>query len=453
MKLWKKLSLTCSGILVFIVAVCSVLLLMQSKNSILELTYEHARNKQNNLASSFSEMAAYYIGENDSVATRYSLIKHCFERFVDSTAVLLHDGKEIYSNVSIMPADYLPIGEYGQQQYTGEIEGRDILIVGSEVTIESGDYLVYVVLDISTVYNGLTTMALRFAAIGLATILIGTGLIILFVRRATKPLMALRESSKHIAAGSYAERASVQTRDEIGELAEDFNVMAAAVQRHVDDLTETMMRQRLFIGGVTHEFKTPLTTMILNADTLQNTFLSEDEREQSLAYIENQCKWLERLTQKLLKLITLHEHIEKKSAPVSLLLERVRESMTETLRQRETPLQIDCGKDTLDMDIDLMQSALINLVDNASKASQPGQIIMITASGNTIEVRDRGYGIPESELVRITEPFYMVEKSRSKKYGGSGLGLALVKEIIAAHGAVLTVESNEGEGTLVRIKF
>ncbi len=453
MKLWKKLSLTCSGILIFIVIICSVLLLVQSKNSILESTYEHARDKQHNLASSFSEMAAYYIDENDSAATRDTLVEYCFSRFADSAAVLLHDGKEIYSDVSIDPSAYLPSVDYEQRQYTGVIGGRNILIVGSMVTILDNTYPVYVVMDISTVYNGITMTAWRFAIIGLMSILIGTGLIIWLVRLAIKPLMGLRESSKHIAAGNYTERAAIETRDEIGELAEDFNAMAAAVEQHVDDLTETMLRQRLFIGGVTHEFKTPLTTMILNADTLQNTYLSEDEREQAISYIEKQCKWLERLTQKLLKLITLHEDIEKKRTSVPVLLTRVKESLTEILRQRKTPLTIDCETQTLAMDIDLMQSALINLIDNASKASKPGQIITVKAYENTIEVQDRGYGIPESELIRITEPFYMVDKSRSKKHGGSGLGLALVKEIVAAHGAVLAFESIEGEGTHVCIKF
>jgi two-component system phosphate regulon sensor histidine kinase PhoR len=79
--------------------------------------------------------------------------------------------------------------------------------------------------------------------------------------------------------------------------------------------------------------------------------------------------------------------------------------------------------------------------------------VRISARDNTIEVADCGCGIPESELARITEPFYMVDRSRSKKDGGSGLGLALVKEIVAAHGADLRIESKFGGGTTVRIHF
>ena len=98
-----------------------------------------------------------------------------------------------------------------------------------------------------------------------------------------------------------------------------------------------------------------------------------------------------------------------------------------------------------------MQSVLVNLVDNASKASAEGQIVTITADKTGFAVRDQGCGIPQEEIDRITEPFYMVDRSRSKKLGGVGLGLALVKEIVQAHGGKLEIESVVGEGTIVRV--
>lgn len=453
MKLWKKISLLCSAILTVIVVACSVLLLAQSRRSILETTCEQARSKQSNLASSFQEMAGYYADEDDSASTQYSLARYCFSRFADATSVLIENGTTIYSDVSILPTDYLPLEQYEQRMYTGEIDGRNILIVGSRAYVQSSAYLVYVVMDISTVYNSIARMAWRFAWIGVAAIALGAGLIMLLVRRATQPLLRLRESTARIAAGGYEERAAVPSRDEVGELAEDFNAMAEAVQRHVNGLTETALRQKLFIGGVTHEFKTPLTAILLNVDTLQNAYMDEEEKGHSLAYIERQCKWLERMTQKLWKLITLQEQVAVRDASVPLLLNRAQESMASTLAQYGTPLTVDCGIDTLPMDIDLMQSVLINLVDNAAKASEPGQAVVIRAYGNSIEVRDHGGGFPQSELARITEPFYMVDQSRSKRTGGSGLGLALVKEIVAAHGAQLRIASKPGEGTTVRIEF
>ena len=127
--------------------------------------------------------------------------------------------------------------------------------------------------------------------------------------------------------------------------------------------------------------------------------------------------------------------------------------MAETLRQRDTRLISECKLNTLSMDADLMQSVLINLVDNASKASAPGQAVTMRAYDDVIEVSDNGIGIPESELARITEPFYVVDKSRSKKLGGSGLGLAIARSAIVMHPGAIRVYRKENEGTTFTVRI
>ena len=452
MKLWQKVSLICSAVLTSIVLLMGGLLLREAEQSILDLTYQQSSDKQRNLSASFSEMSNYYLEETDSAPVEYSLVKYCFSRFADSTCVLMKGSETLYSNVAVDMSRYTIKG-YDAEQFEEEISGRQILITGSNVNVRNERYAVYVVEDITGVYESITRMVWRFALIGGVGILLGFVLIGLLVRRSMQPLAVLKTAAGRIAAGGYGERATVLSKDEVGALANDFNRMAEAVENHIGDLTETAERQRLFISGVTHEFKTPLTTVILNADTLQNAYMDEEERQTALSYIERQCKWLERMTQKLLKLITLKQDIELKPSSVPQLFERVEESMAETLRQRDTRLISECKLNTLSMDADLMQSVLINLVDNASKASAPGQAVTMRAYDDVIEVSDNGIGIQESELARITEPFYVVDKSRSKKLGGSGLGLALVKEIISAHGAELMIESSVGIGTTIRVQF
>lgn len=452
MKLWQKVSLICSAVLTSIVLLMGGLLLREAEQSILDLTYQQSSDKQRNLSASFSEMSNYYLEETDSAPVEYSLVKYCFSRFADSTCVLMKGSETLYSNVAVDMSRYTIKG-YDAEQFEEEIGGRQILITGSNVNVRNERYAVYVVEDITGVYESITRMVWRFALIGGVGILLGFVLIGLLVRRSMQPLAVLKTAAGRIAAGGYGERATVLSKDEVGALANDFNRMAEAVETHIGDLTETAERQRLFISGVTHEFKTPLTTVILNADTLQNAYMDEKERQTALSYIERQCKWLERMTQKLLKLITLKQDIELKPSSVPQLFERVEESMAETLRQRDTRLISECKLNTLSMDADLMQSVLINLVDNASKASAPGQAVTMQAYDDVIEVSDNGIGIPESELARITEPFYVVDKSRSKKLGGSGLGLALVKEIVNAHGAALEIESSVGVGTTIRVRF
>lgn len=103
------------------------------------------------------------------------------------------------------------------------------------------------------------------------------------------------------------------------------------------------------------------------------------------------------------------------------------------------------------MDLDFMLSLFLNLVENACKASKEGSSILLTADETGISVEDFGKGIPKQEVGRVTEAFYMVDKSRTKRGGGAGLGLALCQQIADIHGAKMRIESVEGKGTKVSV--
>ena len=364
----------------------------------------------------------------------------------------------LYSGVSVNPRTFLPLpeNEYSMKIAEREIDGRNVLIAGSLVAVRNTSYAVYVVEDISTTYNSIVSLAWTFAAVSLAGILLGAGCIALIMRRSTRPLTALAKTARQIAGGDYSMRADVHTGDEIGALAGDFNLMAEAVETRIAELMETAERQRLFIGGVTHEFKTPLTALLLHSRMLRRANMTEEEKDGSLAHIESQCEWLERLVQTLLRIITLDREIERKPCAVDVLFDRVRQNTQKSLADRGVTLNTLSDGGTLLVNADLIQSLLINLVDNAAKAYDTGmenRKVCLTVSGSTIEVSDNGRGIPKEALPRIFEPFYMVDKSRSKKSGGSGLGLTLVRKIADAHGAEITVESSVGKGTTVRLRF
>ena len=192
---------------------------------------------------------------------------------------------------------------------------------------------------------------------------------------------------------------------------------------------------------------------MLSSETLLSRSVPPDAAQNALVRIYDQCKWLEQLSGKLMTLVLLQGEISLREESVAQLLEAVKESTADKLEKQNMKLCLNCEMDTLPMDFDLMRSALVNLVENARKASRDGQTIYLCAKNNTIEVRDFGQGIPPKELPRITEPFYMVDKSRSKKQGGAGLGLAIVQRIASAHGAALTAESVPGEFTSIKIVF
>ena len=464
MKLWQKATLACSAVLLVIVVFCSSILLLYVQQTVLNISREQVKTKQSNLAVSFSEMMNYYVSDTDTEIEKNSLLKYCFSRFADTSSVLAKNDDVLSSSVSVDPTKYLPFRDLphtDEEIFVGEqricetqTDGHDVLIVGSRVRVHNENYCIYAVEDVSDVHHSILTMMYVFMLVCLAGILIGAVTLALLIHSGAKPLAALSDVSKQIAGGKYDIRADIHSKDEIGALAEDFNTMAVAVQQHIAELSETAERQRLFIGGVTHEFKTPLTAMLLHAELLKDVNLTTEERAESLAHLEKQCEWLERLTQKLLKTIVLKDEITKNLTPARELIARVQASTQQVMANRGTVLETSCDDSSILVDADLMQSLLVNLVDNASKAYDPddtNRTVWLTICENILEVCDAGRGIPADSLDHIFEPFYMVDKSRSKKNGGSGLGLALVKQIADAHGARLEVNSAPGKGTSVRV--
>lgn len=457
MKLWKKLSLICGGILVLTVSVCTAIQLRQTRDTLYALAADQLHQKYTALSQSFQQMAGLYQEDSDTPAMQRALLHYCFSQLADSGCVLIVDGETVWSEMELQPEKLCPIektDEFGEPQVS--MAGEDFLLEGGLIRLRIQGYPdceIYVLSDIRPLKAVLRQMGLRFLAIGAFCILAGLGLIVFSVRGSMKPLQKLQRAAVQIAGGNYDRRVKVSSKDEVGTLALSFNHMADRVRQHVQELTQAAERQRLFTGAVTHEFKTPLTGILLSADSLQNTCMSEEEQQEALSSIVSQGKWLERLVQKLLKLFTLGQELTLETISVPELLESVRESTAEVLIRQGVSLDIQYSTETLRGDRDLLRSALVNLVDNACKASQPGQTVQLTAAARGIQVTDQGTGIPPDALAHVTEPFYMADRSRSKHQGGVGLGLALVQEITAAHGGTLEVESTPGAGTTVRIQL
>ena len=457
MKLWQKLALISSGLAVLSVLLCSALQTGLARESMLSAARTQALDRQRALSSSFQEMADLHSAGEEPETVRRSLVNYCFRRLADEKAVLIIGGEVYYSQLALDPRDYLSFQETSREA-SAEVTalGRKLFICGTRLYLAAypdESCLVYTVEDMSPVYHSLERLVLRFALIGAVCALLCSGLVIVLLRRAMRPLAALKDAASQIAAGDYSKRLRLETGDELGQLAASFDSMAGAVERNIDELRDINRRQKLFIGGVSHEFKTPLTGIILSADALQNTYMSEQEQARAVERIAAQAKWLEALGQKMLRLLTLEREISTGPVDVPELFERLRESTESALEQQGVELKTDCRAERLNGDAELLRAALINLVENAARASEPGQSVRVSAYDNILEVADSGRGMEPETLKHVTEPFYMADKARSKKHGGVGLGLALVEETARAHGAELKIESKAGEGTRVKLIF
>jgi signal transduction histidine kinase len=264
----------------------------------------------------------------------------------------------------------------------------------------------------------------------------------------------LEETSRTFAEGDYDARLAPTSKDEIGDLTRTFNQMADTIQEKIAALELAVEQREDFVANFAHELKTPMTSIIGYADTLYQRELPAHQVQEAAGYILNEGLRLEALSFKLLELITLEKQ--------SFLLEEMeltpffrdmQESIRTSAAQRGVEVQFQWEEGYVRMEYDLFKTMLLNLLDNALKSG--GTLVTVTGSrqknGYSIAVEDNGRGIPEGELKRITEAFYMVDKSRSRKEHGAGLGLALCQRIAAIHGATLEFDSIEGVGTTVEV--
>ena len=260
-----------------------------------------------------------------------------------------------------------------------------------------------------------------------------------------------------VSEGIYDFKVPSEGNTELAQVGATFNFMTGKIKEQIESLSNINRTQKQLIGSLAHELKTPMTAIIGYADTLLTVRLTPERQEKALIYIENECRRLSRLSMKMLELTGLYEASEDSFNPVEIqvdnFLKEVKELIDCRLQEKNISLDVFCEPKELvkKFDQDLMISVVTNLIDNAVKASRKESKIVLEATPDHLMVQDFGKGIPKEDLEMVTEPFYMVDKSRSRAKGSVGLGLSLCQKIIELHDFQLKIESNPGKGTTVSV--
>lgn len=346
---------------------------------------------------------------------------------------------------------------YSIQHGPGTGENYDIVIL-CRFSVDGVEYCLDSRHDVTQTY-ALQSQYLRIYQLvyGIATlvsILMGT----ILSAYLTAPIRQLSRSTRQIAGGNYSVRANVRAGDEIGILAAQFNHMAQELERHIASLELATQQQKDFTASFAHELKTPLTSIIGYADTLRSRRLPEEQQFEAANFIFSEGRRLETMSHSLLRLFSLENESPKMAAfSARALAKAVEESVAYPLKQRHLVLEVNVEDRLVVGEKSLLLLLLYNLIDNARKASEPGSKITLLGGkvkdGYCFAVKDRGRGIPKEAIARITEPFYMVDKSRSRAEGGAGLGLALCQKIAQLHDTELHYESTVGRGTVVSFRL
>jgi signal transduction histidine kinase len=467
MKIWTKVYLICMVLYFVVLNVTGIFMIEKNHSDALAKVIQQSLNEEKNaqniaeVANVYAYMQTYNISlQNDAKIAIYTKIEAACAS--DFTWSVLFDEKmnqiasnnfdKIVFNMSQLDKD----SKYGARYGLRENNGHRYLCI---THVFDNKYILYLVKDISYVNENKKDQYIFLFRLELA------GLILLAIitpftsRYLTNPIKNLTKSVNKIISGNLSERVDVKGKDEIGILAMQFNTMATEIERQIYELDEQAARKQKFIDNLIHEIRTPLTSIIGYSDFLISQKYDLEVLFKSLKNINTEGKRLLESADKLMDLILLknHDAINKKNEYIKELLHEVVADMKGKLEANEIIISIEAGDIIIPIDRDLIKGVIINLIDNGIKASEKGGKIVIGSYSNNenafIFVKDKGKGIPQSELERVFEPFYRVDKARSKNDGGAGLGLAICFEIVKAHGAELKIQSEVGKGTRVEITF
>lgn len=290
--------------------------------------------------------------------------------------------------------------------------------------------------------------------ISLIIVFVAMTLSLFFSKALTGRITELLGAIRIVREGEYSHRVEVSGRDEMSQMAQEFNALTGRLQT-----TEEVRRR--FVSDASHELKTPLASIRLLTDSiLQNEAVDPDTVREFVGDIGEEAERLQRITEKLLTLTRLDAGtpVEAEAVPVEEVAQRVTHMLRPLARAVEVDLRVKLEEGlTVRATRDDLYQILFNLMENAVKYNLPGGEITLAGKGEeawaVLTVEDTGVGIPEEDIDRIFDRFYRVDKARSRAQGGFGLGLSLCREIAGLHRGSIRFENRPEGGACVTVEL
>lgn len=379
----------------------------------------------------------------------------------DFASVLRADGTWLTDMAGGIPQDMIDAlwETDGCLTYIADSGSETFLTVGSVLHLEGNEYILLTVTDISAAYRLYREQSARGLWLSAVFALVISVALLLCCRLLLRPLGRINGMLGRMTYGEYDRRLPEKGGAEFVSLSRNVNALADAVEQQTAVLQEVADSRKRFVDNMAHEMKTPLTSILCMADLLRiKRSVTDKERMEYAGVIVEETKRMQALSKKLLTLATADGSApDFRETSLAELLSDIENAMQPVLERRSIRLTVAGDDVRVWVDRQLFQTMLVNLIDNAAKASADGQRVVVYHTVREkqllLAVVDEGIGMTQAELRRATEAFWMADKSRSRKAGGAGLGLALCKEIAELHGARMTLESERGKGTTVTLQM
>ncbi|MDR4889654.1 HAMP domain-containing sensor histidine kinase [Fredinandcohnia sp. QZ13] len=276
-----------------------------------------------------------------------------------------------------------------------------------------------------------------------------------------KRIKRLRKATSMISDGDYSVELPSSDFDEIGELSKDFNKMAQRLQKSMEEIESLESRRRKFMADVSHEMRTPLTTISGVIEGLKNDLIPEEEKEKGVQLVSQETKRLIRLVNENLdyeKIRSNQVTLQKETIELVEVLEVVKDTLEPQADEKNDQIIVEVPEGLMiTADYDRLIQILINIIKNSIQFTDNGTIWIRGRAGEhetVIEIEDTGVGIDSSEIENIWHRFYKADVSRTgTPFGQFGLGLSIVKQLVQLHNGKIEVSSEKGKGTKFVIRI
>ncbi len=303
------------------------------------------------------------------------------------------------------------------------------------------------------VYNNKADYKKRSLLFSTLLALLGGVVTYYIVGHALKPLKKFSDKIEEVQAQNLSD--SRIEENEVKEL----NQLSVSYNKMLERLSEAFEMQRQFTANAAHELRTPLALMQVQLDLYNSTeHPGNDEcTGHTIAMITEQNERLSKMVKTLLDMSELRITVRDEKIMIDALVEEVLEDLEPLAAEKKVELIGKCKPVTMTGSDILIYRLVYNLVENAIKYNHPEGKVTVTACQKEkkviLSVADTGSGIPGELRERVFEPFFRVDKSRSRELGGVGLGLALVHEIVKAHDGSISIKDNPSGGTVFEVVF
>lgn len=283
----------------------------------------------------------------------------------------------------------------------------------------------------------------------------------LFAKYQVNRINRIRNATHKVAKGDFDVQLENKEMDEFDDLAADFNSMVDSLKKSQEEIERQENRRRQFMADAAHEMRTPLTTINGLLEGIEHDMIPENQKQRSIQLMQNETRRLIRLVNENLDYEKIRSNqivLQKQTFNAYEALEMIVEQLKGKAQDSGNKLVLDCPTDLmLFADYDRFSQIIVNIIQNAIQFTDNGEITITGYSSENetiIKIKDSGIGMSAEEVESIWERYYKADISRKNtKYGESGLGLAIVQQLVNLHGANVVVESLPGEGTTFTLSF